>query len=458
MGRLDRRPANGDREIELMAKAKKPFSGAARALTHGFLEQYPREAARWVDSLPPEDAIRHLRDESGRTAADVFLCLNPDFATLLITQMEDDLLRRLFTTVDPGRGVALLGRLDESVRESRLALLPEPVAREYRELLSYPQGTAGSLMDPRVTAFRTDQRVEDVLKRIRGLRDRRILDVCVVDEEGNLLATLSLQEVAVSEPKSRLSELIHGQPVSVHVMSPREEVVQLLEERRLASLPVVDLDGKLLGIIRYDTLVTAAKQEATEDLQAMFGAGRDERALSKATFAIGKRLPWLEINLATAFLAAAVVGLFEDTIARITALAVFLPVVAGQSGNTGSQALAVTMRGLALREIRTRHWLRIARKEVTVGFVNGCAVAATTSLIAYLWMRSTGLAAVIGIAMVLSMVVAGLAGAVIPVILKAFGQDPAQSSSIILTTVTDVVGFMSFLGLATLLSSLLAIA
>jgi magnesium transporter len=240
-------------------------------------------------------------------------------------------------------------------------------------------------------------------------------------------------------------------------MSPREEVVQLLEDRRLASLPVVDLDGKLLGIIRYDGLVEAAKQEATEDLQAMFGAGRDERALSKATFAIRKRLPWLEINLGTAFLAAAVVGMFEDTIARITALAVFLPVVAGQSGNTGSQALAVTMRGLALREIRTRHWLRIARKEVTVGFVNGCAVAVTTSLIAYLWMRSAGLSAVIGIAMVFSMVVAGLAGAVIPVILKAVGQDPAQSSSIILTTVTDVVGFMSFLGLATMLATVFSI-
>ena len=175
--------------------------------------------------------------------------------------------------------------------------------------------------------------------------------------------------------------MIHGQPVSIHVMSPREEVVQLLEEKRLASLPVVDLDGKLSGIIRYDALVTAAKHEATGDLQAMFGAGRDERALSKASFAIRKRLPWLEINLATAFLAAAVVGLFEDTIARITALAVFLPVVAGQSGNTGSQALAVTMRGLALREVRTRHWFRIARKEVAVGFVNGVAVAVTTSLV-----------------------------------------------------------------------------
>jgi magnesium transporter len=440
-----------------MAKAKKKSTDAAQALIQGYLQQYPREAAKLVDSLPPEDAIRYLQAEPSPTAANVFLGLNPDFAAELITEMEGDLFRALFTTIDPARGAALLARLDESAIENRVALLPEQLAREYQELLGYPLDTAGCLMDPRVTAFRTDQTVEEVLRRIRSVRDRRILDICVVDDEGMLLATLPLQEIAISEPKSRLGEMIHGQPASIHVMSPREEVVQLLEEKRLASLPVVDLDGKLLGIIRYDALVTAAQQEATGDLQTMFGAGRDERALSKASFAIRKRLPWLEINLATAFLAAAVVGLFEDTIARITALAVFLPVVAGQSGNTGSQALAVTMRGLALREVRTRHWFQIARKEVAVGFINGVAVAVTTSFVAYLWMRSLGLSAVIGIAMILSMVIAGLAGAVIPVILKAFGQDPAQSSSIILTTVTDVVGFLSFLGLATLLSGILVI-
>jgi magnesium transporter len=153
-----------------------------------------------------------------------------------------------------------------------------------------------------------------------------------------------------------------------------------------------------------------------------------------------------------------VVGLFEDTIAKMTALAVFLPVVAGQSGNTGSQALAVTMRGLALREIRTRHWFRVARKEVSVGFINGVVIAISTSLVVYIWMSSMGLAVVIGSSMVFSMVIAGLSGAVIPMILKAFGQDPAQSSSIILTTVTDVVGFMSFLGLATLLAGILNIS
>jgi magnesium transporter len=283
------------------------------------------------------------------------------------------------------------------------------------------------------------------------------MNIYVLDEHDRLIGTIPLHEVAVSHPNERLRDLIRTRPVTIQAMSPREEVVQILEEQRLISLPVVDIHEKLLGVIRYDALIKAAQHNATEDVQTMFGAGRDERALSKASLAIRKRLPWLEINLATAFLASAVVGLFEDTIARITALAVFLPVVAGQSGNTGSQALAVTIRGLALREIRTRHWFQVARKEVAVGFVNGCAVALTTALIVYFWASSFGLAAVIGISMVISVVIAGFSGAVIPIILKMFGQDPAQSSSIILTTVTDVVGFLSFLGLATLLATALNI-
>jgi magnesium transporter len=166
-------------------------------------------------------------------------------------------------------------------------------------------------------------------------------------------------------------------------------------------------------------------------------------------------LPWLEINLATAFLAAAVVGLFESTIAQFTALAVLLPVVAGQSGNAGAQALAVTMRGLALREISTRHWFRVLFKEMRVGVLNGVAIALTTGLGVLVWSRNVGLALVISIAMIVSMLIAGIAGSLIPIALTRFGQDPAQSSTIILTTVTDVAGFMSFLGIATLLASLL---
>ena len=177
--------------------------------------------------------------------------------------------------------------------------------------------------------------------------------------------------------------------------------------------------------------------------------------LSKVSFAVRRRLPWLQVNLGTAFLAGAVVGLFESTIAQFTALAVLLPVVAGQSGNTGSQALAVTKRGLALREIRARHWLRVTLNEVATLAINGVAVAMVTALAVFFWSGSIGLAGVIAVAMVISMAIAGLAGASIPIVLDRLGQDPAQASSIVLTTVTDVVGFFSFLGLATVAAALI---
>jgi magnesium transporter len=218
---------------------------------------------------------------------------------------------------------------------------------------------------------------------------------------------------------------------------------------------VVDVEGRVLGVIRAQTLLDVAQDAASADMQAMVGASRDERALSRVGFAVRRRLPWLHVNLATAFLAAAVVGLFEDTIARFTALAVLLPVVAGQSGNTGAQALAVTMRGLALREIRPRHWLRIAFKEGRVALINGVAVAITTAAGVWLWSQSPGLAMVIGLAMIMSMLAAGVAGSLIPIGLTVTGQDPAQASSIILTTVTDVVGFLSFLGLASAFAAML---
>ena len=221
------------------------------------------------------------------------------------------------------------------------------------------------------------------------------------------------------------------------------------------DLAVVDAEGRLLGIIYHDALVKAAQEDATADIQTMVGASREEKALSPALFAVKKRLPWLQINLLTAFLAASVVGIFEETIAMFTALAVLLPVVAGQSGNAGAQALAVTMRGLALREIGLRHWLRVTVKEVQTGFVNGLAVALTCGIGVYFWSGSIGLVLVIAASMVLAMIAAGFAGAVVPIALTRVGQDPAQSSSIILTTVTDIAGFFSFLGIATLLAGIL---
>ncbi|MGB7951426.1 MAG: magnesium transporter [Candidatus Binatia bacterium] len=428
---------------------------AAEALSRGFLELYPAEAARVVDNRPQAEIIELLQSKPVPLATAVFQRMTPDVAAGILPSVESNLAGQMVAAMDPAQAAAILARVDEEAQSRLLESLEPSLTKELRLLMSFPEDSAGSLMDPRVITFHPESTVKEARARIRGLRGRQVYDIFLVNADGLLAGVVPLQEIVLARPNSHLEDLSVGAPASVHAMSTREEVVELLNQRRLTTLAVVDLEQRLLGVIRHDALVAAAQEEMSADIQTMVGVSKEERALSKASFAVRKRLPWLQINLATAFLAAAVVGLFEDTIARFTALAVLLPVVAGQSGNTGAQALAVTMRGLALREIRLHHWLRISFKEVNVAAINGIAVALTTAAGVYVWSQSMGLALVIMLSMVISMVAAGLAGAIIPMILTAVGQDPAQSSSIILTTVTDVVGFLSFLGIATLLAGML---
>ncbi len=353
------------------------------------------------------------------------------------------------------RSAALLSRLDEEDRGRFIGLLNAQVAAEIRKLMQYPPDSAGQFMDPRALAFRADLTAHEALARLRQTRRRGLRELYVVDDDGRLEGRVDIQDLALADPDESLARIARKIVDAVQDTASREDVVEKMQQDAVTDLPVIDFDGRLVGVIHQAMLASAVQQETTLDILTMVGASRDERALSSATFAVTKRLPWLQINLLTAFLAAAVVGLFETTIAKYTALAVLLPVVAGQSGNAGAQALAVTMRGLVLREISLRHWPRVVFKEFNVGLMNGLAIAATTAIGVYVWSGSMGLVLVIAAAMVISMVTAGFAGALVPIMLQRFGQDPAQSSSIILTTVTDVVGFFSFLGIATLFSSLL---
>ena len=431
--------------------ASAPDEVLARAL----LRSDPDEAARVVESSRDAETAALLEAEPSDVVSALLRRLTPDRGARVLAALAPETARTQMARLNPGRAAAMVARLDPEEQEALLGSLAPELADELRELAAFPAETAGALMDPRVTTFRPDATVREVLRRLRRFRSRRIQDLFLVDPEGRLSGAVSLQEAVLASPETSLGSLSPGLPPSVLSVAPREEIVEAFEEHGVASLPVTDVDGRLLGVLRQREIVTAAREQATASAVTMVGASEQERALSTPIFAMRKRLPWLQVNLLTAFLAASVVGLFEETIARVTALAVLLPVVAGQSGNTGAQALAVTMRGLALREVRVRHWLRVAGKELMAGFGNGVAVAAVTAGAVYLWSRSPGLAAVIGLSMVISMTLAGFSGAGIPMLLTALRQDPAQSSSIILTTVTDVVGFFSFLGIATLMAGML---
>jgi magnesium transporter len=431
------------------------LDGVLDALSRSFVERHPGGVAEALEDRPSEEVASFLAAHADAAGARVLGRLAPHAGQGALEELDEDSAVALVKCHDPHRAAALLGRLDEERREALLARLSAEQASELRELIRYPEDTAGGLMDPRVAAFHFEDTVGDVIEYLRREAGRRVQNVYVVDAEGRLAGAATLQDVALAPASERLDQVATLSPAHVQATASREEVIEQFERRRTPSLPVVDFDGRLLGVIRQAALVEAAQEEASIGVQTMVGASRDERALSPAFFAVRKRLPWLQVNLATAFLAAAVVGLFEGTIAKFTALAVLLPVVAGQSGNTGAQALAVTMRGLALREVRARQWLAVARKETLAALVNGLAVAVTTCAGVYVWSGSAGLTLVIGISMVVSMALAGLSGALIPMLLTALGQDPAQSSSIVLTTVTDVAGFLSFLGIATALSFLL---
>ncbi len=428
---------------------------AVTALNQKFLLDFPGEAARALESMSTVDAAALLASYAPRAVVRAWEALAPDVAGEVLGHLPDTLARHVLTEAEPAASVAVLSQFDAGERDALLAGLDKEIAHELRQLAAYPENTAGRVMDARVSPLRAGMTVAQAIERLRSIRRRGLRELFVVDDEGRLVGRVEVHDLALAGHDQALAEIQRGIIAAVRDLDPREEVVEVLQREPISVLPVVSHDGRFLGVIRQAELMAAVEEESSLDIQTMVGASPDERALSKPLFAVKKRLPWLQINLLTAFLAASVVGLFEDTIARFTALAVLLPVVAGQSGNAGAQALAVTMRGLVLREISLRHWPAVVWKEAATGMVNGVAVAATTAVGVYFWSGSKGLVMVISIAMVISMVVAGLAGALVPILLRRFGQDPATASSIILTTVTDVVGFFSFLGIATLFSGML---
>ncbi|MDJ0942531.1 MAG: magnesium transporter [Kiloniellales bacterium] len=428
---------------------------AVALLNQSYLHDFPLDAAKQIEAMPPAEVAQALVELSAEAVTSLFVWLAPDIGASLLRHLPAPLAKHVLEDMSPNATLLLLGQFDDEERQQQLALLDETLRRELQALMEYPDDSAGRLMDSRVGVFRPGMTVAQALERLRGskLRDRH--SVFVIDDDNRLSAKVAIHDLAIADLDQTLHEISEPASVVVQATAPRDEVVALLEKSRLPNIPVVDLDGRLVAVVRYATLVKALEEEASGALQTMVGASKDERALSKVSFAVRKRQPWLQVNLLTAFLAAAVVGLFEDTIAQVTALAVLLPVVAGQSGNAGAQALAVTMRGLALREITVRHWLAVMVKEVNVGLINGLAISVTCGIGVLIWSGSVGLVLVIAMSMVLAMISAGFAGAVVPIALKRLGQDPAQSSSIILTTVTDIAGFFSFLGIATLLMGML---
>jgi magnesium transporter len=431
------------------------MTALAGSIKEAYLAQQPIDAARLVETLSHRQLPGLFDEVKPGTLATCLDYLTTGHAVAVFQSLSTDQQQGVLREAPPRLALALLDAISGEDRDALLESLPRSIRSDLVRLQQFDADSAGRLLDRPYDTIRTDMTVAEALETLRRSGARRTRSIYVADRQNRLVGKVDMQSMATAERDAQLGDLLEPLEGKVSVTSPRKEVVEQLERYRVDSLPVVDVEGRLLGVVRYQRLFEAIESVAMADMQKMVGASEDERALSKAMFSVKKRLPWLHINLLTAFLAAAVVGVFESLIAQFTALAVLLPVVAGQSGNAGSQALAVTMRGLALREIGTREWRQVLSKEVRVGLVDGFALAATCGAAVWLWSSSLGLAVVIAVAMVMSMVAAGISGALVPIILTRIGQDPATASSIILTTVTDVAGFVSFLGTATLLSFML---
>lgn len=429
---------------------------SALVLANRYLTAHPVEAAHAIDALPEPDIKNYLMPLAPEHVVPVVNALTPMIAASVLRSLPKAVRRAVLEQTDRSRAVALLGHLPADQRQAIMNELPGTLAAQLRQMLEYPEATAGRLMDTVVFSLPADATVGRALDLLRKRGQNKVHLIKLLDTENRLTEVVDVRQLAFNEPDTVLSTLASPVPATAGPMDPREDIVRKFEAYDLEELTVIDLDGHILGVVRHSALLDALKVQTSLDIQTMVGVSKDERALSPSWFALRKRMPWLQINLLTAFLAASVVGIFEQTIATFTALAVLLPVVAGQSGNAGAQALAVTMRGLALREITVSHWFRVLRKEMNAGFWNGVAIAVTCGIGVYLWSGSIGLVVVIALSMVISMVAAGIAGALVPIILSRLGQDPAVASSIVLTTVTDVAGFFSFLGIATALSSMLS--
>jgi len=399
------------------------------------------ERAELLTHLPREHAAAALAELYEDQFEEVTKGLGKDRLVELVGELEHD------------DAADILGEIEEDKREELLEALPAEVSDPIEVLLQYPEDTAGGIMSDRFITLSTAETVQACQQRLRETADREKDDISylyVLDENERLVGVVPLRELVFASPAATVQEVMIREVQCLRVDDDQEEVARRFEFYGYLGLPVLDKVGKLVGVVHASEALEVAQEEATEDMQLMVGLSGEERSSTPWQTSLQRRLPWLYVNLCTAFLAAIVVGFFEETIAKWTALAVFLPIIAGQGGNAGMQTLTVIIRDMALGELEPGDGKKALLKEVFLGFINGIAIGIAVGLVGYFWKDSPELGLVAGGAMVLNQLAAALSGVMIPFGLRMLKIDPAMASSIILTTVTDVAGFFFFLSLGAL--------
>lgn len=411
----------------------------------------PAELADQLERLRPDAARERLHELPPETAALVLLELEAERSSRLLEETDAARIADWLRQLEPRMAADLVARLDPDRRPGLLEALPPDHGGAIAALLRYPPDSAGGIMDDRFLAVLADQTVAEGLERIRSRPARRMAEgvyLYVTEEAGELVGVVSLRDFLFAAPDQRVREIMNSAVRYVRATDDQEAVTREIQRHRYSGLPVVDARQRLVGVVRISDLLRVAETEATEDMQLMVGLSGAEQIHTPWSAALARRLPWLGVNLATALLAATVVGLFEETIARWTALVVFLPLISAVAGNAGVQSLTVIIRGLALGEVGAGDAARIVRKELAIGMANGVALGLLLGLIGFGWKGSLLLGAVAGTAMLVNQVVGALSGVLVPFGLRACRIDPATASGIFVTTITDILGFLVFLGLA----------
>jgi magnesium transporter len=393
-----------------------------------------------VRVLPPELSSQALAEMSGDTHPEETLAaLDPVQAAGIVEELEDD------------DAADLLGELEPEQQERILAEVED--RRDVDRLLRYHEETAGGLM---TTALVTVTELDTVGFALEAVRRQAsdvvdVTEIFVVDTARRLVGTLSFKQLVVSGPEAQVRDVMEDAEIRVVPDEDQEDVARLMARYNVPSVPVVDASGRLLGRVTYDDVIDVTEAEATEDLLRFGGVSPDEELGGRWSSAVRSRLPWLYLNLLTAFMAASVVYFFEATIEQITALAIWMPIIAGMGGNAGTQSLAVTVRRLSLGQVPADRLRAVIQKEMLVGIINGLAIGLVVSLVSLLIGAQWRLGLVVFLAMTGNLFVAGTAGSFVPVLLERMGIDPAIASSIFVTTLTDICGFGLLLGLASVL-------
>jgi magnesium transporter len=420
---------------------------------------------RLVNTLSPAEIGNLLESLPAGKRAVVWGLVDPEDDGEVLVHVGDEVRESLIAEMDPEELVAAVEDLDIDDLADLVEDLPDQVIdeilksmdRENRErleqVLSYPEDSAGRLMNPDVVTVRADVTIDVVLRylRLRGELPEHTDHLIVVSRRHQYLGRLPLAALVTSEPGRPINELIDDEQAAIRVDMAAGEVANQFSDHDWLSAPVVDENNILLGRITIDDVVDIIREQAEHHVLVSAGLDEDEDLFSPARRAVRRRAIWLGVNLITAFIASAVVGQFQATIDQIVALAVLMPIVAGMGGNAGTQVLTLMVRGLALGQVGGSNWRPLLIKELAVAFMNGVLWGVVVAVAAVLWFQDWWLALVIGVAMLITLLSAALAGVATPLLLKRMGIDPALAGGIVLTTVTDVMGFFSFLGLAALI-------